>query len=178
MGHILLTQIKGPFRIPRYKYYPKLGVTMANNRVPHRRAKPGSRSAGRFFHIEVRPAREFVRFRIQDVGRPGGVQRLAGQRVGGSWDTQKWLIEKTDAHIERGQLIPDTSEVRKVLASLGSKPLHVAGDRFKAKPRRNIPEADKPTPAMRRAQMKNIKKAQAAVKRRKGMRSRKVEATR
>lgn len=71
---------------------------MANKRVSHRRIKPGSRSTGRFFHIEVRPAREFVRFRIQDVGKPGGVQRLAGQRVGGSWDTQKWLIEKTDVH--------------------------------------------------------------------------------
>lgn len=151
---------------------------MAKKQGPQRRAKPGSRSAGRFFHIEVRPAREFVRFRIQDVGRPGGVQRLAGQRAGGSWATQKWLIEKTKAHIENGQLIPDTSEARKVLASLGSEPVHVVGDRFKARPRRKIPEADKPTPAMRRAQMKNIKKAQAAVRRRKGMRSIKAETTR
>ena len=120
-------------------------------------------------------AREFVRFRIQDVGKPGGVQRLAGQRAGGSWDTQKWLIEKTDAHIENARLVPDSIEARKVLASLGSRPVHVAGDRFKAKPRRNIPEADKPTSAMRRAQVKNIKKAQAAVRRRKGSRSRKAE---
>jgi hypothetical protein len=41
--------------------------------------------------------------------------------------------------------------------------VHVAGDRFKAKPRRDIPEEEKPTPAMRRAQAANIKKAQAAV---------------
>jgi len=55
----------------------------------------------------------------------------------------------------------------KVLASLGSNTIHVSGDRFKARPRRNIPEAEKPTPAMRRAQMKNIRKAQAVVRRRK-----------
>lgn len=143
---------------------------MANKRRFQRRAKPGSRSTGRYFHIAVRPAREFVRFRIQDVGRRGGVQRLAGQRANGTWDTQKWLIEKTDAHIENDQLVADTGEARKVLASLGAMPVHVAGDRFKAKPRRNIPEAEKPTPAMRRAQMKNIKKAQAAVRRHKGVR--------
>ena len=142
---------------------------MANKRRFQRRAKPGSRSTGRYFHIAVRPAREFVRFRIQDVGRRGGVQRLAGQRANGTWDTQKWLIEKTDAHIENDQLVADTGEARKVLASLGAMPVHVAGDRFKAKPRRNIPEAEKPTPAMRRAQMKNIKKAQAAVRRHKGV---------
>jgi hypothetical protein len=140
---------------------------MANKRQSRRRAKPGSRSTGRYFHIAVRPAGEFVRFRIQDVGRRGGVQRLAGQRTNGTWDTQKWLIEKTDAHIENDRLVADTAEARKVLASLGATPVHVAGDRFKAKPRRNIPEAEKPTQAMRRAQMKNIRKAQAALRRRK-----------
>ena len=143
---------------------------MANKRQLRRRAKPGSRSTGRYFHIAVRPAREFVRFRIQDVGRRGGVQRLAGQRTNGAWDTQKWLIEKTDAHIENDQLVADTAEVRKVLASLGGAPVHVAGDRFRAKPHRDIPEAEKPTLAMRRAQMKNIRKAQAAVRRHKSAR--------
>ena len=142
---------------------------MVNKRRSHRRAKPGSRSSGRYFHIAVRPAREFVRFRIQDVGKRGGVQRLAGQRANGAWDTQKWLIEKTDAHIQNGRLVPDSAAARKVLASLGSNAIHVRGDRFKARPRRNIPEAEKPTQAMRRAQMKNIRKAQAAVGRRKGV---------
>lgn len=148
---------------------------MATKRQSHRRAKPGSRSTGRYFHIAVRPAREFVRFRIQDVGRRGGVQRLAGQRKNGTWGTQKWLIEKTDAHVENGRFIPDSAAARKVLASLGSNAIHVSGDRFKAKPRRNIPEAEKPTPAMRRAQMKNIKKAQVALRGRKGARSRKAQ---
>jgi hypothetical protein len=124
---------------------------MANKRQSHRRAKPGSRSTGRYFHIAVRPAREFVRFRIQDVGRRGGVQRLAGQRTNGTWDTQKWLIEKTDAHVENGRLVPDSAAARKVLTSLGSNAIRVSGNRFRAKPRRNIPEVEKPTPAMRRA---------------------------
>jgi hypothetical protein len=131
-----------------------------------RRAKPGSRAGGRFFHIQVRPAREFVTFRVQDVGSPGGIERLAGQRANGSWDTQKWLIGKTEAHIENEKLVADSAEARKVLASLGSIPAYVGGDRFKAKPRHNIPEWEKPTPAMRRAQKSNIKKAQAAVRRR------------
>jgi hypothetical protein len=150
---------------------------MVNKRRSQRRAKPGIRGIGRYFHIVVRPAREFVRFRIQDVGRRGGVQRLAGQRANGTWDTQKWLVEKTDAHIENHQLVADTAQARKVLTSLGAMPVHVAGDRFRAKPRRNIPEAQKPTPAMRRAQLKNIRKAQAAVRRRKGARSRKAKKT-
>jgi hypothetical protein len=140
---------------------------MAKAQSPSRkRAKPGSRSGGRFFHIEVRPAREFTTFRVQDVGGPRGVERLAGLRPSGSWDTQKWLIEKTHAHIENGELVADTAEARKVLASLGSPPVHVGGDRFKAKPRRDIPEDEKPTPAMRRAQLRNIKKAQVASRRR------------
>ncbi|MFN3656594.1 MAG: hypothetical protein ACK4UO_04985 [Pseudolabrys sp.] len=117
----------------------------------HKRAKPGSRSGGRFFHIEVRPAREFVTFRMQDIGAPGGVERLAGQRANGSWDTQKWLLEKSHAHIEDGTLVADSVEAEKMLASLASAPVHVGGDRFKAKPRRDIPESEKPTPAMRRA---------------------------
>lgn len=136
-------------------------------KVGRKRTRPGSRSGGRFFHIEIRPAREFVRFRVQDVGAPGGVERLAGQRANGSWDTQKWLVEKTHAHIENGQLVPDSVEAEKLLASLGSTPVHASGDRFKAKPRHDIPEAEKPTPAMRHAQMQNIKKAQAARRRRK-----------
>jgi len=138
----------------------------AKARTPRRRAKPGSRAGGRFFHIEVRPARDFVAFRAQDIGRPGGVERLAGQRANGSWDTQKWLIEKTHAHVENGRLVADSVEAEKLLASLGSVPVHVTGDRFKAKPRRNIPESEKPTPAMRRAQIQNIRKAQAAVRKR------------
>jgi hypothetical protein len=133
---------------------------------PRKRAKPGSRSGGRFFHIELRPSSEFVAFRVQDVGGRGGVERVAGQRATGTWDTAKWLVEKSHAHIDRGRLVPDSLEAEKLFDSLGSAPVHVTGDRFRAKPRRDIPESEKPTPAMRRAQRANIKKAQAAVRKR------------
>lgn len=129
-----------------------------------KRAKPGSRGGGRFFHIEVRPASDFVRFRVQDVGAAGGVERVAGRRASGSWDTAKWLVEKTHAHIEDGHLIADSVEAEKLFANLGSPPRHIEGDRFQASPRRDIPGSEKPTPAMRRAQLANIRKAHAAVR--------------
>jgi hypothetical protein len=137
----------------------------------HRRAKPGARGGGRFFHIEVRPSKEFVAFRVQDVGGPGGVERVAGRRANGSWDTAKWLIEKTCAHLDHGRLVPDSDEARKMFKSLGSTPVHVGGDRFRAKPRRDIPEREKPTLAMRRAQLASIKKAQAVQRRRRAARA-------
>ena len=126
--------------------------------------EPGSRGGGRFFHIEVRPSAQFVGFRVQDVGLPGGVERVAGRRASGSWDTAKWLVEKTHAHVENGRLVPDSVEAETLFASLGSTPVHFEGDLFHAEPRRDIPESEKPTPAMRRAQLANIRKAQAAVR--------------
>jgi hypothetical protein len=126
------------------------------------REKPGTTGKGSFYHIEVRPKREFKTFRVQDVGRKGGIERVAGQRSSGSWDTQKWLISKEDAHVEDDRLIPDSADAREVLQTLGSTPTHIDGDRFKARPRPNVPEDEKPTPAQRRAQKRNIKKAQAA----------------
>jgi hypothetical protein len=138
------------------------------------RAKPGAKGGGRFFHIEIRPSSQFAGFRVQDVGSPGGVERVAGQRANGSWDTAKWLIEKSHAHVEGGTLVADSLEAEKLLKSLGSAPVHVGGDRFKAKPRRDIPEREKPTPAMRRAQRANIKKAQAAVRAKRATRASKA----
>ena len=67
-------------------------------RAKTRRAKPGARGSGGFFHIQVRPRSDFVFFRNQDVGRRGGIERVAGRRKNGSWDTQKWLIGKSEAH--------------------------------------------------------------------------------
>jgi len=74
----------------------------------------------------------------------------------------EWLISKEDAHVEDDRLIPDSADAREVLQTLGSTPTHIDGDRFKARPRPNVPEDEKPTPAQRRAQKRNIKKAQAA----------------
>jgi hypothetical protein len=128
------------------------------------REKPGATGEGEYYHIEVRPRSEFIAFRTHDVGKKGGLQRVAGQRENGTWDDQKWLISKEHAHMEGGKLVPDTEDARELLANLGSEPTHVEGDRFKAKPRVDVPESEKPTAAQRRAQQENIKKAQAARK--------------
>src|SRR5262245_35820972 len=126
------------------------------------RAKPETTGKAEYYHIEVRPKKEFTTFRTQDVGERGGIQRVAGKRGSGSWDTQKWLISKDEAHVEGEKLVPDTKDARDVLKTLGSKPTHVSGDRFKAAPRPNVPEKKKPTPAQKRARLANIKKAQSA----------------
>jgi hypothetical protein len=129
------------------------------------RQKPGMGGQGNYYHVTVRPKKEFATFRTHDVGEPGHIQRVAGKRSSGSWDTLKWLISKQDAHVEGGRLIADTQEVEKVLATLGSQPVHVKGNVFKAEPRPNVPEREKPTPAQQRARRANIKKAQAARRR-------------
>ena len=135
-----------------------------NKKVPARdsaRKKPGSTGRGEYYHIEVRPAGDFVTFQTQDVGKPGHIQRVAGRRSSGYWSTVKWLIGKEDAHVQDKTLVPDTKDARNVIEQLGSQPVHLIGDRFKAKPREKIPESEKPTPAQTRARRKNIKKAQA-----------------
>jgi len=137
-------------------------MTAPRRRLHRAHAKPGVRGSGKFFHVKVRRPQNFVSFRVQDVGGKGGIERVAGRRASGSWDTQKWLIPKDQAHVEGSRLVPDTAGARKVLGSLGSVAVHVTGDRFSAKPRRNIPESEKPTPAVRRAQLRNIRKAEAA----------------
>jgi hypothetical protein len=48
------------------------------------------------------------------------------------------------------------------MQALGSKPVHVKEDIFEARPRRNVPEGEKPTSPQRRTCRANIKKAQAA----------------
>lgn len=126
------------------------------------RRSPGSGGQGQYYHVEVRPGEDFVTFRTQDVGDPGHIQRVAGKRETGSWATVKWLIDKNDAHVEGDTLVGDTSDAKDVLKKLGSKALHKSGDRFEAKPRRNVPEKSKPTAAQKRARSQNIKKAQTA----------------
>lgn len=126
------------------------------------RKKPGTGGEGNYYHVEVRRSEDFATFRTQDVGEPGHIQRVAGKRGSGSWDTVKWLISKDDAHIEQETLVPDSSEAEKVLAELGSPPVHLKGDVFEVRPRPNVAESDKPTPAQKRARSANIKKAHAA----------------
>ncbi len=131
-----------------------------------RRAKPGTRGKGRYYRIVLRPKSSFKSFRVQRVGS-GGTERLAGRRRDGSWNTQAWLIPKSSAHVSSGTLVGNTAKVKSILSKLGSKARRVTADVFKAKPRRDIPESQKPTPAMRRAQRRNIRKAQRTRRRRK-----------
>lgn len=126
------------------------------------RKKPGTTGKGKFYRIEVRPKSEFTSFRVQDVGEKGGLERLAGRRSSGSWDTVSWLISKEDAKVVKGRLVITDTKARSVLKSLSGRIVHVKGDIFRAHPAKNVPEASKPTPAMRRAQRANIKKAQEA----------------
>ena len=126
------------------------------------RQKPGSGGKGDYYHVEVREGGDFETFRTQDVGDPGHLQRVAGKRASGSWATVKWLVSKGDAHVEDGKLVGDTQEARDLIRKLRSRPVHIQGDRFQAKPRRNVPERSKPTAAQTRARRQNIKKAQTA----------------
>ncbi len=123
------------------------------------REKPGI-GGGEYFRIVVRDKDQFVAFRTQDVGRKGDIKRLAGKRSSGRWDTQAWLIPKSDAHIENGHLVADTSAARQVIKALSSEPTRVRADRFEARPRRNVAEKAKPTSAQKRAQTENIQKEQ------------------
>jgi hypothetical protein len=126
------------------------------------RKKPGTGGEGNYYHVEVRRSDDFATFRTQDVGEPGHIQRVAGKRGSGSWDTVKWLISKDDAHVDHAHLVADSSEAKKLLSELGSEPVHLKGDIFEAKPQPNVAESEKPTPAQKRARSENIKKAQAA----------------
>lgn len=128
-----------------------------------KRKAPGTTGKGKFYRIEVRPKADFVIFRNQDMGGKGGLERLAGRRESGNWATVSWLVSKDDAHVDaHGQLKIDDAKVRSVLKNIRGRIVHVKGDVFAAKPRRNVSEREKPTPAMRRAQKKNIEKAQKA----------------
>lgn len=125
------------------------------------RQKPGVTGKGEFYRIEVRPKGEFKTFRVQDVGGKGGLERLAGKRSSGSWGTVSWLVSKKDAKVIDKKLIITSTKAKSVLKSLRGPIVWVKGDIFKSHPVKNVPEAKKPTPAMRKAQMSNIKKAQA-----------------
>lgn len=132
------------------------------------RKKPGTAGTGAFYRIEVRPKGSFTSFRTQDVGKKGGLERIAGRRSSGSWATATWLVSKKNAHVTiKGELVIDNKKERAALAkALRGKILHVKGDVFAAHPVKNVPERAKPTLAMKRAQKANIRKAQSARKKR------------
>lgn len=128
-----------------------------------RRKLPGTTGKGKFYRIEVRPKGEFITFRNQDVGKRGGLERLAGKRSSGSWDTVSWLVSKKGAHVDaHGHLKIDDQKMRTAMKQVRGRIIHVKGDVFRAHPRKNVPESAKPTLAQRRAEKRNIKKAQQA----------------
>ncbi|HSL30794.1 MAG TPA: hypothetical protein VK900_16450 [Anaerolineales bacterium] len=129
------------------------------------RKAPGSGGRGNYYHIELRDGDDFETFRTQDVGDEGHLQRVAGKRPSGAWATVKWLVSKEDAHVEDGKLFGDSGDAKDLIRRLRSRPVHIQGDRFKAKPRRNIAENAKPTKAQSRARNQNIKKAQGSRRR-------------
>lgn len=130
------------------------------------RKKPGTGPAATFYRIEVRPSRQFTSFRTQDVGKKGGLERVAGRRSSGSWGTTAWLVSKKHAHVTPGgKLIIDNEKERLALAKAVRGPItQLKPGIFHAHPAKNVPEKSKPTPAMKKAQSANIKKAQQARK--------------
>ncbi len=128
------------------------------------RKKPGTGPAAKFYRIEIRPKGQFSSFRTQDVGKKGGLERVAGHRRSGSWATSAWLVAKDKAHVSaNGELVLDDAKERSALEkAIRGKIVQVKPGIFHAHPAKNVPEAAKPTPSMRRAQASNIKKAQAA----------------
>lgn len=97
-----------------------------------RRAKPGSTGEGDYYRVEVRDKKQFKTFRNHDVGDEGHIQRLAGKRADGSWDTQAWLISKEDAHKSGQSLVPDTADAKSLFEDFTSRPKRIKGDIFKA----------------------------------------------
>lgn len=128
------------------------------------RKKPGTGKNAKYYRIIVRPKSEFTAFRTHDVGRTGHTLRIAGKRSSGSWATHSWLISKKDAYVENGYLKTNISKIKKVLQNLRGSIKKSKGSIFIAKPRKNIPEKDKPTKKQQRARQKNIKKAQKSRK--------------
>jgi hypothetical protein len=126
------------------------------------RRKPGSTGKGEYYHIEVLPKADFVTFQTQDVGRRGHIQRVAGQRSSGYWSTVKWLIDKDDAHVQDNRLVPDTKAAKDVIEQLGSEPVRMLGDLFKARPRPSFRDEPKPTRTQTRARRDTVKKAQTS----------------
>jgi len=144
---------KSPVRTKTTKTKPRAKSTA------RRRTKSAARRRG-FFHIEVQPKEAFVEFKTQDVGGKSGIERVAGKRAGGAWSTQEWLIAKDQAHVERGMLIGDTVDARRVLTMLGSEPRHIKADRFTIHGHTGMPADVSPTLAPRRGGLTNVQAPQ------------------
>lgn len=107
----------------------------------HKQRKSPGAGGGRFYRIEVRPKGQFVAFRTQDVGERDGLERIAGKRSSGSWDTATWLVEKDKAHVAGERLIIDDPKAKTVLKQIRRPITHKKGDVFTAALRKSAPKA-------------------------------------
>ncbi len=99
------------------------------------RETPGATGEIGFYHIEVRPKEDYKRFRAQDVGEKGGIERVGGQCEDGVWETVKWLVGKELEHVENGRLVADHRNAKELFDRLDSEPKHIEGNSFEAKDR-------------------------------------------
>lgn len=100
-----------------------------------KRKKPGLGGGGKFYRIEVRPDEKFVTYRTQDVGEKGHLERLAGKRKSGKWDTAVWLVSKEDARVSHGKLVITEPKVKEAIEeNTDGELVHVKGDIFHAHP--------------------------------------------
>ncbi|MBI4018744.1 MAG: hypothetical protein HY364_00640 [Candidatus Aenigmarchaeota archaeon] len=83
------------------------------------RKRPGQEGRGDYYRIIILPKTRFTTFRIHDVGRPNHSKRLSGMKKDGTWETQAWLINKQDGHIERGKLVAHDPSARRILNQIG-----------------------------------------------------------
>jgi hypothetical protein len=104
-----------------------------------KRKKPGTGGGGKFYRIELKDKDRYESFRYHDVGEKGGdLERLAGKKEGGEWETQSWLVNKNSAHVNKGKLVPESSDVKELFSKLISRPKQIKGDIFSSKEKNSI----------------------------------------
>lgn len=66
---------------------------------------------GQQLRIRVRDPKLFLKFRTQDVGKKGGLMRLAGYRKGIGWITQAWRMNLNDFTVDQAVQILRTLRI-------------------------------------------------------------------
>jgi len=102
------------------------------------RALPGTTGEGNFYRIVIRPKSQFILFRNHDVGGIGHIERIAGKRSDGTWDTQCWLVDKKDAKIIDNHLTSKIDSVKELFSTFEHPPEFVKGDIFKTKIKESV----------------------------------------
>jgi len=84
---------------------------------------------------------------------------------GGSWTSREWLIARAQARVERGMLIGDTVDARRVLTVLGEETRRIKADRFTIHGPSGMPADARATLVPRRGGLTNAEALQRARKR-------------